>query len=184
MVEEGAKAGARVLSERKCTVAVGEVRGETFVKLTEVLIGLVLMYGAEVWGGGGQLGPVEAVQMQAARVFLGVGRLHPLVSLQYELNMMPLRWKEMRWCIEFWVTVLRLNEDRLLKAVMLETLEGGSNFRWIQNLKQSLEMFVWMRGVLCGRHPRFLYGGSEEGSDRCSLERGKGWMEEGGTQAP
>ena len=74
----------------------GEVRGETFVKLMEMLVGSVLMYGAEVWGGGGQLGPVEGVQMRAARIFLGVGRLHPLVSLQYELNMMPLRWEGMR----------------------------------------------------------------------------------------
>ena len=43
-----------------------------------------------------------------------IGRLHPLVSLQYELNMMPLRWEGMRRCIEFWVMVLRLNEERLL----------------------------------------------------------------------
>ena len=78
MVEERAKAGARALSEwlRKCRVAVGEVRGETFVKLMEVLVGSVLMYGAEVWGGGGQLGPIEGVQMRDARIFLGVGRLH------------------------------------------------------------------------------------------------------------
>ena len=49
MVEERAKAGARALSEwlRKCRVTVGEVRGETFVKLMEVLVGSVLMYGAD-----------------------------------------------------------------------------------------------------------------------------------------
>ena len=48
-MEERGKAGARVLSEwlRKCRVAVEEVRGEMFVKLTEVLVGSVLMYGAE-----------------------------------------------------------------------------------------------------------------------------------------
>ena len=73
MVEERAKAGARALSEwlRKCRAVVGELRGETFVKLMEVLVGSVLMYGAEVWGGGCQTGPVEAVQMRAARIFLG-----------------------------------------------------------------------------------------------------------------
>ena len=51
---------ARALSEwlRKCRVVVGDVRGETFVKLMEVWVGSVLMYGAEVWGGGGQPGPV------------------------------------------------------------------------------------------------------------------------------
>ena len=43
---------------------------------------------------------------------------------------------------------------------------------------------VWMGGDLCGRPLRFVNGGSEEDSDGCSLERSKGWMEEGGTEAP
>ena len=105
MVKERAKTGARALSEwrKKCRVAVGKVRREMFVKLMEVLVGSVLMYGAEVWGGGGQLGPIEGLQMRAARIFLGVGRVHPLVSLQYEMNMMPLKWEGMKRCIEFWV---------------------------------------------------------------------------------
>ena len=66
MMEERAKAGARALSEwlRKCRVAVGEMRRETFVKLMEMLVGLLLMYGAEVWGGGGQLGPVEGCRCE------------------------------------------------------------------------------------------------------------------------
>ena len=79
-----------------------------------------------------------------ARIFLGVERLHPLVSLQYELNMMPLRWEGMRRCIEFWVTVLRLNEDRLLKVVMLEALERGSKIKCVQNLKSG---DVWMGAI-------------------------------------
>ena len=48
--------------------------------------------------------------MQAAMIFLGVGRLHPLVSLQYELNMMPLRWEGMKRCIEFWIKVMKMDE--------------------------------------------------------------------------
>ena len=136
---------------------------------------------------GQRCGLVEGVQMRAARICLGVGGLHPLVSLQDELNMMPLRWAGMRRCIEFWVMVLRLNEDRLLKVVMLQALERGSKIKWGQNLKQSLEMFRWGGGGggggdLCGRPLRFVDGGSEEGSDGCSLERGKGWMEEGGSR--
>ena len=58
----------------------------TFVRLVELLVESVLLYGAEVWGCGGQLGPVENVQMRAARIFLGVGRLHPLVSLQFQID--------------------------------------------------------------------------------------------------
>ena len=35
---------------------------------------------------GGQLDAVENVQMWAARIFLGVGSRHPLVSLQFEIG--------------------------------------------------------------------------------------------------
>ena len=49
MVEERAKAGAKALSDwiRRCRVAVGELRGETFVKLLEMLVDSVLLY---AWG--------------------------------------------------------------------------------------------------------------------------------------
>ena len=53
--------------------------------------------------------------MRAVRIFMGVGRLHPLASLQFEMNMLPVKWDAMKRSIEFWVHVLRLNEGRLLK---------------------------------------------------------------------
>ena len=71
MVGERARAGSRALSDwlRKCRDAAGEVR-RTFVRLMEMLVGSVLLYVVEVWGGGGQLEPVVRVQMRAARSFL------------------------------------------------------------------------------------------------------------------
>ena len=57
---------------RRCRASVGEVKGATFVRLVELLVESVLLYGAEVWGCGGQLGPVDNVQMRAARIFWGV----------------------------------------------------------------------------------------------------------------
>ena len=47
MVEERVKAGARALSDwlRRCRASVGEVRGEIFRKLLEMLVGSVLLYG-------------------------------------------------------------------------------------------------------------------------------------------
>ena len=60
---------------RRCRTIVGEVRGATFVRLMESIVESVLLYGAEVWGCGAQLGPVQNVQMRVARIFLGVGRL-------------------------------------------------------------------------------------------------------------
>jgi len=52
--------------------------------------------------------PIEKIQLRAARIFLGVGRLHPKVSLLYELNTLPLKWEGMKRCIEFWVKVMRI----------------------------------------------------------------------------
>ena len=150
MVEERGKAGARALSDwlRRCRATVGEVRGATFVRLMESLVESVLLYGAEVWGGGAQLRPVENVQMRAARIFLGVGRLHPLVSLQFEMNMLPMKWVAMKRSIEFWVQVMRMTDGRFLKVVMLEALEVGCKVRWVKELQTKFGE-VQMEGVRC-----------------------------------
>ena len=103
------------------------MKGATFVRLLEMLIELVLLYGVEAWGCGGQLDAVENVQMRAARIFIGVGRRHLLISLQFEIDMLPVKWEALRRGIEFWVQVMRMNDDRLVKVVMLEALEVGSN---------------------------------------------------------
>ena len=52
MVEERAKAGAKALSDwlRRCRATVGEVKGATFVRLMEMLVESVLLYGVEAWG--------------------------------------------------------------------------------------------------------------------------------------
>ena len=41
----------------------GEVKGATFVRLLEMLVESVLLYGVEAWGCGGRLDTVENVQM-------------------------------------------------------------------------------------------------------------------------
>ena len=93
----------------------------------------VLLYGAEVWGCGRQALLVEQVQLRAARIFLGVGRLHPKVALQFE----------MRRCIEFWLKVLRMGDDRLVKWVVVEAGEMAKKIGWQKDLEQGLEEFGW-----------------------------------------
>ena len=80
--------------------------------------------------------------MRAARIFLGVGRRHPLVSLQFEMDMLPVKWEALRRGVEFWV--MRMDDDRLVKVVMLEVLESGSKVRWVKDLQQGLEKFGWV----------------------------------------
>ena len=45
--------------------------------------------------------------------------------------------------IEFWVQVMRMNDNRLVKVVMLEALEVGSKVKWVKDLQQSLEKLGW-----------------------------------------
>ena len=89
-------------------IAIGEVKEESFMRLLGTLVGLVLLYGAEVWGCCRQTDPLVQVQLQAARIFLG--RLHPRSAIEYEMRMMPLVWEAKRRCIEFWTE--RVEDER------------------------------------------------------------------------
>ena len=85
------------------------VRRDRFVRLMEVLVGLVLLYGVEAWGG------VEIADA-GDQDFPLIGRLHLLVTLQYELNTYHASEVEgMRRCTE-----------------------------WVQNLEHSVDMFGWV----------------------------------------
>ena len=78
------------------------------MKLLKLLVDSALLYGAEVWGCSRQLDPIKRVKMKATSSFLGVGRLHPKVSLLFELISLPLRWQGRRGCIEFMIKVMRM----------------------------------------------------------------------------
>ena len=69
-MKERTKAEGKALSDwlRRCSVTVGDLRGETFTKLLKLLVDSVLLYGAEVWGCSRQLDPIERVQIKAARI--------------------------------------------------------------------------------------------------------------------
>ena len=75
-----------------------------------------------MWGGSRILEPVEQMQMRAARIFLWVGRLHPRVSLQFEMQMVPLWIEAKKRCIEFWAKEMRMEGNRLVRMVMLEAM--------------------------------------------------------------
>ena len=81
--------------------------------------------------------------MRAARIFLGVGRLHPRVALQYEMLMLPLAWEARRRSIEFWLKVMRMDDKRMIRMEGLEAWEVQSKVKWVEDLKCSLEMFGW-----------------------------------------
>ena len=40
------------------------------------------------------------MHLHATRVFLGVGRPHPGVGLQFEMDMLPLKWEAKKRCMD------------------------------------------------------------------------------------
>ena len=62
-------------------------------------------------------------------------------SLLFELKTLPLKWEGMKRCIQFWVKVMKMGEDRLLKQVMMEVMELEDGVQWRQDLERSVRMF-------------------------------------------
>ena len=144
MIEARAKAGMKALYAwlQRCRACVGELRRGTFGKLLEMLVESVVMYGAEVWGCCRQLGEVEQVQLRAMRIFLGVGRLHPTVSLLVEMGVLPLEWVAKLKCVEFWYRVRKLGDERLVKHVAVEAWKQRE-MKWMKDLRQSIREMGW-----------------------------------------
>ena len=53
-------------------------------------------------------------------VLHGANPCYPSVSLQFEMSMSPLKWEAGRRAIDFWLQVMRMNENRLVKVMMLK----------------------------------------------------------------
>ena len=45
------------------------------------------------------------------------------MSLQFEMQMVPLRFEARKRCIESWVRILRMEGNRLVMMVMLEAMD-------------------------------------------------------------
>ena len=56
------------------------------------------------------------------------------MSLQFDMQMVPLRFEAKR-CIEFWVKVMRVEGNRLVRMVMLEAMGLSGKVKWIEKLK-------------------------------------------------
>ena len=57
--------------------------------------------------------------------------------------MMPVIWEAKIWCIAFWLKVLRMGDDRLVKWVVVAAGEMARKIGWQKDLEQGLEEFGW-----------------------------------------
>ena len=100
MVDKRAMTRARALSGwlSSCRAMVGEVKRATFRNLMEALVAFVSYRGVgrlQSFGGSGTGADASGTDI------LGVGGLHCRVFLQFEMQMIPLRFQVQKRCSEF-----------------------------------------------------------------------------------
>ena len=74
---------------------------------------------------------------------MGVGRLHPKVSLLVETEVLPLKWVTKLKCVEFWYRVMKLGDERLVKHVAVEAWKQRDWMNWMKDLRQSIREMGW-----------------------------------------
>ena len=146
MIEDKAMAGKKALGAwfQRCTAELGDIGIGTFRKLMTSLVDSTMLYGAEVWGCCRNLQSVQQVQLRAARLFFGVGTLHPRTSLLLELGDLPVVWLARMKCMVFWLTILTsaAYDGRLLKRVSVEAIRLNKG-TWIKKMTACCNDFGW-----------------------------------------
>ena len=146
MIEDKAMAGKKALGAwfQRCTAELGDIGIGTFRKLMTSLVDSTMLYGAEVWGCCRNLQSVQQVQLRAARLFFGVGTLHPRTSLLLELGDLPVVWLARMKCMVFWLKILTgaAYDGRLLKRVSVEAIRLNKG-TWIKKMNACCNDFGW-----------------------------------------
>ena len=91
---------------QRCTAELGDIGIGTFRKFMTSLVDSTMLYGAEVWGCCRNLQSVQQVQLRAARLFFGVGTLHPRTSLLLELGDLPVVWLARMKCCSYIIIII------------------------------------------------------------------------------
>ena len=108
------------------------------------------MYAAEVWGLN-RLDHIENVHLLACKRFLGVPRRTSNKMVYGELARFPLYVNSFTACIRYWLSLLRMNDERLPhKAyIMLLELDKAGKQCWASKVREILCLtgfsFVWLQ---------------------------------------
>jgi hypothetical protein len=104
----------------------------------------VLLYGAEAWGCIRRMDSLDQLQMRALKIFFGVNKYHPRVSLLAEMGNLPLLWEAKLKCVVFWYKVLLSPtfENRIVRKAVEDAIWQGNGL-WLKNLKHLLVQFGW-----------------------------------------
>ena len=121
----GTRALGNIINKYKCN---NEMCFSTYSKLFHACVAPILDYGAEVWGVTG-CKELEKVQTNAARIFLGVNKYTPILSIQADIGWKLCKTRIIISMLKYWNRLLNMENNRICKQVFLWDY-GIQNDNW------------------------------------------------------
>ena len=107
-----------------------------------------LEYGAEIWGGG-QWEEAELIQREVGRRILGCSRMTSNAAVRGELGWWKLSTRREFLMLKYWIGLLLMNEERLVKAVYKQSKRVYISEEGKLGEEDScFGMQVWVRGFV------------------------------------
>ena len=132
---------------------VGELPARVYRKLYDSLVAPVLDYEAPIWSHYCSTTDLEKVQN---RLYLGVGRKHPLAAAAGDMCWMPTKWRHQLQTLSFWHYILQKGENRISKRVFLECKKKAEEEHirnWVSVVRCILaecNLLPWWQNNSCG----------------------------------
>ena len=121
-------------------------------KLFDSLVGLILNFGAEIWGSH-EATDVEFIHTKFLRRVLGVKKSTNLAALYGDLGRVPLVVYRKIVMIKYWIKILKQNDSSLVKKtyLLLESDVAANNTNnknnWAYHIKSMLKQhglhYIW-----------------------------------------
>ena len=110
---------------------------KTYTKLFDTGVIPILNYGSEIWGFGTH-SKCDTILNKAMRYFLGVHRYAPTAGVQGDMAWMSLKYKRYIKILTFWNRLIKLDNNRLTKRVLLWFLNDSNN--WAEDVRKISEL--------------------------------------------
>ena len=144
----GKQKGAQVL---KTLWSLRSLNTKVFTSMFDAQVQATLLYGSEIWGL--RKNPeVEGTHTFVCKKYLGLDLRTPNHMVYGDLGRFPLSINSSIRSIKYWLTLCKMEEDRLPKQayrmLLISHIKGGRN--WAENVRNCLYQFgfgfVWING--------------------------------------
>lgn len=126
----------------------GHLPVNVMVKLFDSMVVPILLYGSEIWGSE-YSESIENVQITFLKRILGVGTTTTNAVVLSEVGRYPLAIVYYKKCIQFWLKLLQMPENRLPRSCysVLKTLDENGKWTWVTSVRNLLHElgfgYVW-----------------------------------------